>query len=161
MKQAKIQGASHNGAYVIRFQGDIRLTLSASVDDYFSDMCKDPDFVSVWFDLGDVDGLDSTTLGILAKLAIKIRKNFGFSPAIFSSQPGITRLLRSMEFHKLFDLREECCITSEAPRDLPMVNDDEIKLRDKVIEAHKVLMNISHENEVKFKNLVTSLEQAI
>jgi len=34
-------------------------------------------------------------------------------------------------------------------------------LRDKVIEAHKVLMNISHENEVKFKNLVTSLEQAI
>ena len=161
MKQAKIQGASHNGAYVIRFQGDIRLIHSANIDDYFSDMCKDPDFASVWFDLGDADGLDSTTLGILAKLALKIRKNFGFSPAIFTSQPGITRLLRSMEFHKFFDLREECCVTYEVPRDLPMVSEDEKTLRDKVIEAHKVLMNISEENEVKFKNLVTSLEQAI
>ena len=161
MKQAKIQGASHNGAYVIRFQGDIRLIHSANIDDYFSDMCKDPDFASVWFDLGDADGLDSTTLGILAKLALKIRKNFGFSPAIFTSQPGITRLLRSMEFHKLFDLREECCVTYEVPRDLPMVSEDEKTLRDKVIEAHKVLMDISEENEVKFKNLVTSLEQAI
>ena len=161
MKQAKIQGASHNGAYVIRFQGDIRLIHSANIDDYFSDMCKDPDFASVWFDLGDADGLDSTTLGILAKLALKIRKNFGFSPAIFTSQPGITRLLRSMAFHKLFDLREECCVTYEVPRDLPMVSEDEKTLRDKVIEAHKVLMNISEENEVKFKNLVTSLEQAI
>ena len=161
MKQAKIQGASHNGAYVIRFEGDIRLTLSASVDDYFSDMCKDPDFASVWLDLGGADGLDSTTLGILAKLALKIRKNFGFSPAIFTSQPDITRLLRSMEFHKLFDLREECCVTSEVPRDLPMVSGDETELRHKVIEAHKVLMNFSDENEVKFKNLVTSLEQVI
>ena len=66
-----------------------------------------------------------------------------------------------MAFHKLFDLREECCVTYEVPRDLPMVSEDEKTLRDKVIEAHKVLMNISEENEVKFKNLVTSLEQAI
>jgi len=66
-----------------------------------------------------------------------------------------------MEFHKLFDLREECCVTSEVPRDLPMANGDETELRHKVIEAHKVLMNISDENEVKFKNLVTSLEQVI
>ncbi len=160
MIKAKIQVASHNGAYVIRFQGDVRLTLSASVDDYFSTICEDPDFTSVWVDLCDTEGLDSTTLGLLAKLALKVRKKFNFSPAIFSSQPSITRLLRSMEFHKLFDLREESCVTSEVPQDIPMVSRDEKNLRAKVIEAHKVLMNISEENEVKFRSLVTSLEQA-
>ena len=161
MKQARIQGANHNGAYVIRFQGDVRLTLSASVDDYFSDMYEDPNFISVWVDLGDADGLDSTTLGLLAKLALKVRKKFGFSPAIFTSQPGITRLLRSMGFQKLFDLREESCATSEVTRDIPMVSKNEKKLRDKVVEAHKILMDISDENEAKFRSLVATLEQAV
>ena len=87
MKQAKIQGASHNGAYVIRFQGDIRLTLSASVDDYFSDMCKDPDFVSVWFDLGDADGLDSTTLGILAKAVLATETFSAISAEVLPEKP--------------------------------------------------------------------------
>ena len=38
MQDGRILAASHNGAYVIRFEGDVRLTLCTSIDDYFQKM---------------------------------------------------------------------------------------------------------------------------
>ena len=157
--KGRVQGASHQGAYMLRFEGDVRLTLSASIDDYFQKMCEDPDFSSVMFDLSRAEGLDSTTLGIMAKLALKIKKQFDFSPAIYSSQPGITRLLQSMGFNKLFDLRDTDDGDSDLTRDIPTVSSSQDTMRDKVLEAHRTLMELSDENKVKFANLVTTLEE--
>ena len=38
MQDGRILAASHHGAYVIRFVGDVRLTLCTSIDDYFQHM---------------------------------------------------------------------------------------------------------------------------
>ena len=76
----------------------MRLTLCSTIDEYFQRMFDDPDFASVWVDLCDAEGIDSTTLGLLAKLALKIKEKFGFEPAIYSCDPGINRLLKSMAF---------------------------------------------------------------
>ena len=47
MQEGRILAASHNGAYVIRFVGDVRLTLCTTIDDYFQKMYSDPQFASV------------------------------------------------------------------------------------------------------------------
>ncbi len=67
----KILAASHHGAYVIRLEGDVRLTLCTTIDEYFQKMFSDPEFASVWLDLCDAEGIDSTTLGLLAKLELQ------------------------------------------------------------------------------------------
>ena len=157
--KGRVQGASQHGAYMLRFEGDVRLTLSASIDDYFQKMCEDPDFSSVIFDLSRAEGLDSTTLGIMAKVALKIREKFDFSPAIYSSQPGITRLLQSMGFNRLFELRESMFANSGLTSDIPMVPSSKDKMRDKVLEAHRTLMELSEENKDQFANFVTTLEE--
>jgi anti-anti-sigma factor len=159
MQEGKILAASHNGAYVIRFEGDVRLTLCTSIDDYFQRMFDDPAFVSVWVDLCGAEGLDSTTLGLLAKLALTVKERFGFQPAIFSCDPGINRLIKSMGFQQLFDLREEVCGAPEETKEIPMVEGSESQVKEKVIEAHKILMELTPENRARFKDLLSVLER--
>ncbi len=154
----KILAASHDGAYVIRMVGDVRLTLCTTIDDYFQRMFEDPEFASVWVDLCDAEGIDSTSLGLLAKLALQVQDRFGFAPAIYSCDPGINRLLKSMGFQRLFELHEEACSNPEDVKEIPTAEGSEQAIKEKVIEAHRVLMNLSDANRARFKDLMSALE---
>ncbi len=160
MSEGTILAASHEGAYVIRLQGDVRLTLCTTIDEYFQRMYEDPNFASVWVDLCDAEGIDSTSLGLLAKLALQVKERFGFEPAIYSCDPGINRLLKSMGFQRLFDLHEEACSNPENIREIPAVQGSEKDVRDKVVEAHRVLMGLSDENRARFRDLMSALEHS-
>ena len=158
MQEGKILAAHHDGAYVIRLVGDVRLTLCTTIDEYFEQMFNDPDFASVWVDLCAAEGIDSTTLGLLAKLALKVKERFGFQPAIYSCDPGINRLLKSMCFQQLFELHEMACANPDEIMEIPVVEGSEVSVREKVLEAHRVLMGLSDENRVRFKDLMSALE---
>jgi histidyl-tRNA synthetase len=123
-------------------------------------MFEDPEFASIWVDVCDAEGIDSTTLGLLAKLALKVKEKFGFAPAIYSCDPSISRLLKSMAFHRLFELHEETCSKPEDIAEIPSVKGSEESVKQKVIEAHRVLMGISDENRDRFKDLLTALERS-
>lgn len=155
----KILAANHDGAYMIRLVGDVRLTLCTTIDEYFQQMFEDPEFASVWVDLCDAEGIDSTSLGLLAKLALNVKERFGFAPAIYSCEPGINRLLKSMGFQSLFELHEEACFNPEDISEIPTVQGSEQLVKEKVIEAHRVLMGISDENRARFKDLMNALER--
>jgi len=158
MHEGRILAASHDGTYVIRLVGDVRLNLCTSIDDYFQHMFEDPEFASVLVDLCDAEGIDSTTLGMLAKLALTVQERYGFRPVIYSCEPGINRLLKSMAFQQIFELREEVCDDKAETSDIPTVAGSEDAVKAKVIEAHKLLMGISEENRERFKDLMSALE---
>ena len=151
--------ASENGAYVLRFVGDVRLTLCASIEDYVEQMLADPAFSSVWVYLCDAEGIDSTTIGQLAKLALAVRDRYGFSPALFCCDQGIIRLLTSMGLDRLFEIHERTCCATGCSQLIPMVPGSEDKVREQVLEAHRVLMGVSEENRARFAELVAHLEQ--
>jgi len=158
VSEGKILAAQKNGAYVIRLVGDVRLTLCTTIDDYFQKMYNDPNFVSVWVDLCEAEGIDSTTLGLLAKLALEVKEKFGFIPAIYSCNSGINRLLKSMGFQHLFELHEDVCGSSGFADEIPSLPGNEQEVKDKVVEAHRVLMDLSEENRARFKDLMAVLE---
>jgi len=160
MSEGKVLAASHNGSYVIRMVGDVRLTLCTTIDEYIEAMFDDPEFASVWVDLCDAEGIDSTSLGLLAKLALQVKEKFGFRPAIYCCDPGINRLLHSMGFQRLFVLHDEICSNPDDIREIPTVQGSEQTVKDKVIEAHRVLMELSDENRARFKDLITALEHS-
>ncbi|MEH6568194.1 MAG: STAS domain-containing protein [Halioglobus sp.] len=152
--------ASQDGAYVIRLVGDVRLTLCATIDEYFQEMYDDPEFASVWVDLCEAEGIDSTTLGLLAKLALRVKEKFGLVPVIYSCDSGITRLLRSMGFQRLFELREEVSGQDGGGSEIPLVEGSEAAVKAKIVEAHRVLMNLNDENRARFQDLMTVLERS-
>ena len=121
MSHCRISAASNDGAHVLKLEGDVRLTMCTALDQYFQSMFAEPNFVSVWVDATEADGLDSTTLGMLAQLAIQTKAQFAFCPAIFSTNPSINRLLDTMGFDQLFERRNESCDANAGIEEIPAV----------------------------------------
>ena len=124
MVPGRILAAHHNGAYALKIVGDVRVNLCTTFDDYMQQMFEDREFDSVLVDLCEAEGIDSTTLGLLAKLALRTREQFGFKPVVYSCNPGINRLLQSMAFARIFDIREEDCDNLELISEVPAVSGD-------------------------------------
>jgi|TARA_E500000178_G_scaffold286146_1_gene287838 anti-anti-sigma factor len=159
MSDCRISAASNEGAHVLKLEGDVRLTMCTALDHYFQSMFAEPGFVSVWVDVTEADGLDSTTLGMLAQLAIQTKERFAFRPAIFSTNPSIDRLLDTMGFNQLFERRSECCNTDSAIQEIPAVPCEAGEVKRQVLEAHRTLMSMSDDNADAFKDLVSTLER--
>ena len=134
----------------------MRLVMCTALEEYFERVFNDQEFLSVWVDVTGATGLDSTTLGMLAKLAIKTHEKFGFRPTIFSANLGIDALLQTMGFAQLFDVRNEAC--EGYTHDIPAHPSTESEIRERVIEAHKTLMAMSEANRDAFQDLVRTLE---
>lgn len=154
----KILVASHDGVYVIVFEGDVRLTLCTTVDEYLEKMFQDPNFRSVIVDLSATENIDSTSLGLLAKLSIQAEKRFSFRPTLISTRRDITRILLSMGFDEVFDLVEEPLEHTEQLAELPELAGSEEGVRQRVLDAHRTLMSLNETNRKTFHDLVAALE---
>ena len=155
----RILAGQQNGAYVIKLIGDVRLTLCAALEDYLQRMFEDNGLQSVTVNLREAEGIDSTTLGILARMALRARRECGFKPIICSCDASINRLLESMAFDQIFEIHKEDASGPEPVSELPAVLKDTAQVKQKVIEAHGALMDLSEQNRVRFQDLVTSLKQ--
>lgn len=160
MSNCRISAASEQGAHLLRLEGDVRLTMCTALDEYCERVFSDPDFASVAVDVTHATGLDSTVLGMLAKLAINTKERFGFKPALYSTNAGIDRLLSAMGFAQLFELYAEVNDAAAAADPLPLAPATEEQVRAKVIEAHRTLMSMSAENQAAFEELVRTLEES-
>lgn len=157
----QILAGQHEGVYLLRFEGDVRLTLCAAANRYLDAMFSDPGFKSIMVDLRAAEGIDSTSLGLLAKLSIRAKTEFGFTPTLICDDADLLRVLRSMGFD------DEFTIVSKAPEvaselgPLPELAVPEAELRAQVLDAHRVLMNMNDDNRAAFQDLVAVLEAEV
>ena len=155
----KILVGDHNGVYVIRFEGDVRVTLSASFDRYLDAILNNENLQSVLIDLSAASAIDSTSLGVLARLSLAVKKQRNQVPTLVCNSVDILRILNNMGFDDIFVMVSHCETLENSLAELPVSADlDEAALRDRVIEAHKVLMALNEENHNTFKDLVSALE---
>ncbi|MGD8418549.1 MAG: STAS domain-containing protein [Pseudomonadales bacterium] len=156
--QGRILVGSHDGVYVIVFEGDVRLNLCTAVDAYLEKMFNDASFRSVVVDLSRTENIDSTSLGLLAKLSIQADRRFSFRPTMISTRPDITRVLRSMGFDEVFNIVETPLEHKEQLAELPCVAAPEEDVRQRVLDAHRTLMSMNEANREAFHDLVATLE---
>lgn len=157
MQPGKILFAEHEGSFIIKLVGDVRLTLCTSFDEFLERMFTHPKFLSVVVDLNDAEGIDSTTLGLLAKLAIQSQKRFNFRPVLLCNKEDILRIISSMGFDEVFEVQQGASQIDKAA-ELPMRQEAEDAVRQRIICAHKVLMDLRAENRLRFQELIKALE---
>ena len=105
-------------------------------------------------------GIDSTSLGVLAKLSIRAQERFGFVPTLVSTNADITRLLTSMGFDDVFQIIGEPIEHNEQFGELHPLNCSEEDMRQRVLDAHRILMSLNETNREAFQDLVETLEAA-
>ncbi len=163
--QGSICAGDFEGTHVLRFHGDVRVPQCASLDAYCENMLQDPQFHAVVIDLESTDNLDSTTLGCLARLSIRVKKLNQRLPTLICSSLNLRKVLASMGFQDVFMIVDQAAYqTLSLPAlpegiELPAGTDLAIEsTRARVIAAHKQLMALNTRNAETFKELVAALE---
>ena len=158
MTQGRILVAKRDDTYLMKFLGDVRLTISATIDACIEGMFNDSAFRSVLIDLSSVEGIDSTSLGLLARLAVRCANENKSKPSVVSTNPDITRVIETMGLDDVFHLIEsplEDVAQLQEPANRRS-STEETRLR--VLEAHRALMAINEGNRETFAHLVANLE---
>ena len=164
--QGSICAGDFLGTHVLRFHGDVRVNQCASLDAYCDRMLRDPSFHAVVVDLQSTENLDSTTLGCLARLSIRVKKLNQRVPTLICDSDNLHRVLSSMGFQDVFMIVDRAAYDALSLPALP----DGIELpastnismeitRARAIAAHKQLMTMNEQNAETFRDLVAALER--
>jgi len=159
MSTGKIQFAEQDGTFVLKFVGEVRLTLCSALDATTEKIFGAGNFSSIIIDLTETSNIDSTTLGLLAKLSILSRQKVGLLPTLVTTNPDITRLLESMGFDLVFNIVETPMPCPDCLHDMPAQDVSEELVKAKVLEAHRILMDLNEHNRESFRDLVMALER--
>ena len=146
-----------DGTYVLKFNGDIRVGLCGSLEAFCQRMLDASDFRGVIVDLAETLAIDSTAPGCLARLSLAVQRLQEKIPTLICRSQDVERVLLNMGFDDVFAIVAEANV-----RDFELVNIPEVverETRERVIEAHKVLMSLNDNNHSAFKNLVEALER--
>ena len=158
MRPGQILVADHEGVYIIKMIGDVRLTLCISFDQFIDSMLAAPNFSSVLFDMSEAEAIDSTTLGLMAKISLLAQEKCNVTPVILATNASIKRILQTMGFADIFTIVDKLEVDMAPEKPLTAIECDEKEVKEKVIEAHKILMGLNEKNHETFHNLVTMLE---
>ena len=157
MTNGKILVGESDGNYLIKMTGDVRVTLCTSLNQYINTIFKNQCVKSVLLDLRNADGLDSTTLGLLAKLALHCQRYYQLVPVVFCANESILKTLDVMGLDELFEMICGEPVVQPELSELPC-SPDEKRARQDVLEAHKLLVELNPKCEAEFFDLIRCLE---
>lgn len=158
MDSGKILVGHTDGDYVLKLEGDVRLTLCASLNQYMETIFASPRVDDVIVDLMDTEGADSTTLGLLAKLALYCKKHFHLKPTIFCIDQDLIQILESMGLDDIYSIVDRAPEALDNLKPLSPIVDDVDQLQRQILEAHKLLVLLKPEKRAEFIDLIQSLE---
>lgn len=159
MDTCKMQYAVFNGTYVVKLVGDVRVPTCTALETFIEQRMKaDTDLRAVLIDLTATEAIDSTALGLLARIAVQLQARGLGRPVLLCINPDIDRILMSMGFDKVFRILHTTAALNSSLDELPSGNLSDDAVTQQVIDAHRTLMSLNDSNTQAFRSLVDALE---
>ena len=159
MDNDKVLHATRDNVHVLRFIGNIRYTLSPSIDRFLERIFSDSQPAGFIVDLTETESIDSTNLGLLARLARRMQMLDNQRVTIVSNRPDINSVLNSMALDEVFDIVEDTSLETDAVQEVPQQNIDKQTLTRTLIKTHRALMELNEQNRKTFEDVVSALEK--
>lgn len=161
MGDNKILYSEHDGIHFIRFHGDIMHTLAPALDSFLKHLSKTPDSNSYLLDLTETHSIDSTMLGLLARIS-KLAKDQGAPPpTLVCPNEDIIDLLVGIGFDEVFSL----VACDGAPlgdgQEIAHAEADDRQLTETMLEAHQELIALKEDNRLLFEDVIELLERTL
>lgn len=151
--------ARYDSILFFKLTGELKYTYSIGFDYFIDQLMEKNDFDHAVFDLTEAEYIDSTNLGLMAKLAVYMKKQDKPVPTIISTNDNINQILESVNFGSFFKIIRKP-ETSFTPEDrIPQFEGDRKTSTKMIIEAHKNLIRLSKENKETFQDIVSLLEE--
>lgn len=156
------QSGPEGDVRVIKFVGEIRYTVCCSLDNLIEHQLAADNLDTVYIDLREVTSIDSTSLGLLAKIANTLRGRGRAKAVLLSAADDIDELLESMGFDEIFTIRhaDENAVDCPPARQRLDIHPPPAKdqMSEKVFEAHNVLSNLNDKNRALFEDVLGVLK---
>ncbi|NQU39802.1 MAG: STAS domain-containing protein [Lentisphaerae bacterium] len=156
MSEFNIQTATEDGICHIRLTGRLTFAMSQRFDAFIDTLALE-NLADIIIDLRKADYLDSTILGLVAKIARSFIARAHRKPTLLSSREDMNLLLESMGFDSAFEIRVSAAVTPFLLDDIP-VPAEEAPTPETLLEAHKLLMDLDDRNIDRFSTAVETLE---
>jgi len=159
MDDGRILHARHEGVEVLRFVGDIRYLLAPGLDRFLERVFANPDLKGFVIDLRDTVSIDSTNLGVLARIAKRMQLRSDNRVSIVSNRKDINEVLISLGFDEVFDIVESSAIDTGGAEELLPATSDAARMAQTLLAAHRTLMDLNEINQALFEEVVSTLER--
>ena len=108
----------------------------------------------------ETEGVDSTTLGLLAKLAIYSNEKFNIRPIVFCPDESLYETLIVMGLDDVFEIIKSKQSDLDNYQELPSASTSSaIDIKKHVLTAHQLLSSINEKNKNEFLDLISALEK--
>lgn len=167
MTQGHVTHAEKQGVHVLRYFGAVNFMLAPGLQRFVEHLIHDGNVSGLVFDLTSAESLDSTNLGLMARVNEQLRCSGAANSVIISSNEDIDTVLRSMGFDQMFDLvpadgdgdgHAPAEVSSE---DVPAVVPSSGELRRVMLDAHHALVRMSEAGRLEFEPVVACLERDV
>lgn len=159
MSKGHVTHAERNGVHILRYFGRVDYMSAPAIQHYLERLLVVGGMRELVVDLSGAEALDSTNLGLLARINARVARTAGTRGLIISMNEDINEVLRSMGFDQTFDLvtdPTELCSERDQRIDAPCSSADE--LRSCMLDAHRALVQLSDAGRLEFQDVVRCLE---
>lgn len=145
---------------VIKIVGNATMKNSKTLEDYFNNILKDGK-KEIILDFGECNYLDSTTLGVIARMSLEVDKKWNTKLYEINVSNMIRSTLNSTGIYDLMghSKKEGDDLSFSGLKNRTFLSDEDKAKH--ILEAHRTLMELSKENEAVFSNVVRLLEKDI
>ena len=161
MTAGKAFYAKQGNTYVIKLAGDIRYTMGCSLDKFLDQLFERVDFDNILVDLTEAACIDSTSLGLLARIANFMQERFAKKTTLVSTNKDINQLLDSVGFYDVFTICDDCTAITAAAQQLAVLEPSKAELTKTMFEAHSLLSELNEKNRDAFKSVVDALKNKL
>ncbi len=159
MSTGHVEYASLNGTHIFKLIGEVRAQSCISLDKLLSKIEQQSNVVGAIVDLTQTTFIDSTVLGVLAKLGLKLKQIHHIQAVMLSTNPDITTLANSMGLGQVFVILNYCGDPKVCTRELMEEYISHNTMLTTVLDAHKTLMKLNENNLNMFEPLVKQLQK--
>ena len=160
MAEGRVLYALQDDVYVLKFIGDIRFSICTAVDQFIQHVFGQEKKIPVLVDMLETDSVDSTALGVLAQVAIKMRETFNQKPTLLVASHDLNTILQSVCFDQVFTiLQQQKSGGAGQFTELEQVESSEKEFAEQVLRAHQNLMAISPKNKAMFMDVTALIKK--
>lgn len=162
MSEGRARFAREGGHWFLKLSGDLRHPLGPALDALLDRALGEPGYAGFLIDLTEAENIDSTCLGILARIAIHASRSGRARPIVLWAGEDIAEVLTAVCFDRIFNLvnaAEAPQAAGEGLAPIPEVSAAEGPLLALVLEAHRRLCALDARNQAAFSDVVQALEQ--
>ena len=143
--------------YILKLVGEVRYTMGCALGDFLEALFHSADCSQIVVDLTEAASIDSTSLGLLAKIANFNLQHCAHKTTLLSTNPDINQVLDSMGFYAIFEISDSGEAITSALEQLDIRPPHQDELKRVIYEAHQTLSELNPRNRETFQGVMDAL----